>query len=266
MIGIYKIENLINGKVYIGKSINIEDRWKKHHYKPFYPQGNQYNSAIYRAIRKYGLDYFSFEILEECNQNELDEKEIYWIAKYDAHNKEKGYNLTDGGEGMSGAEVKLTKEQILEIYELLNNTQLSQVEIGERFGVSQYYISLLNRGINKPQEGYTYPIRPLYYLQKQQKGKGKNGGSICPICGGNKDKDAKVCLNCYKKQRKENKEGKYQVSREELKQLIRTKPFTQLGKMFGVSDNAVRKWCDGYGLPRKKTDINNYTDEEWELI
>jgi uncharacterized protein YjcR len=41
-------------------------------------------------------------------------------------------------------------------------------------------------------------------------------------------------------------------NRDELKQLIRTLPFTKIGKMFGVSDNAIRKWCNAYNLPRKK--------------
>lgn len=56
------------------------------------------------------------------------------------------------------------------------------------------------------------------------------------------------------------------VSRDELKQLIRTTPFLQIGKKFGVSDNAIRKWCDKYNLPRRSTDIKKYTDKEWEQI
>ena len=56
------------------------------------------------------------------------------------------------------------------------------------------------------------------------------------------------------------------IEREELKHLIRSKPFTQIGKDFGVSDNAVRKWCDKYNLPRRVIDIKKYTDEEWENI
>ena len=56
------------------------------------------------------------------------------------------------------------------------------------------------------------------------------------------------------------------VSREDLKKLIRTQPFTKLGEMFGVSDNAIRKWCIKYNLPKTKSDIQKYTDEEWELI
>jgi hypothetical protein len=51
-----------------------------------------------------------------------------------------------------------------------------------------------------------------------------------------------------------------------LKKLIRTKPFTQIGKQFNVSDNAIRKWCVSENLPTKKTEINKYSDEDWLLI
>ena len=53
---------------------------------------------------------------------------------------------------------------------------------------------------------------------------------------------------------------------EELKDLIRIKPFTKIGEQYQVSDNAIRKWCDKYNLPRKATEIKKYSDEEWELI
>ena len=56
------------------------------------------------------------------------------------------------------------------------------------------------------------------------------------------------------------------ITREELKNLIRTTSFLQIGKQFNVSDNAIRKWCDKFNLPRKKTEINSYSNEEWELI
>lgn len=55
-------------------------------------------------------------------------------------------------------------------------------------------------------------------------------------------------------------------NRKELKKLIRTKSFLEIGRMFNVSDNAIRKWCDAEKLPRKKTEIKQYTDEEWEKI
>jgi hypothetical protein len=55
-------------------------------------------------------------------------------------------------------------------------------------------------------------------------------------------------------------------SREELKKLIREKPFTHIAKDFSVSDNAVKKWCLTYGLPSKKKDINAFSNEDWENI
>ena len=66
-------------------------------------------------------------------------------------------------------------------------------------------------------------------------------------------------MECQAKQRITDKP----VTREELKELIRTKPFTKIGEMYGVSDNAIRKWCVRYELPTKKKDINAYSDEEW---
>ena len=54
--------------------------------------------------------------------------------------------------------------------------------------------------------------------------------------------------------------------REELKKLIREMPFTKIAELYGCSDNAVRKWCDKENLPRKKADIEQYTDEQWSKI
>lgn len=56
------------------------------------------------------------------------------------------------------------------------------------------------------------------------------------------------------------------ISRDELKQLIRNTPFVQIGARYGVSDNAVRKWCDAYNLPRRTRDIKALSDEEWNNI
>lgn len=55
-------------------------------------------------------------------------------------------------------------------------------------------------------------------------------------------------------------------SREELKKLIRSLSFTKIAEQYKVSDNAIRKWCDGYELPRKKKEINKYSDNEWVNI
>ena len=56
------------------------------------------------------------------------------------------------------------------------------------------------------------------------------------------------------------------ISKEELKQLIRTQSFCEVGRRYGVSDNAIRKWCKSYQLPSTKKDIKAYSDEEWEKL
>lgn len=92
---------------------------------------------------------------------------------------------------------------------------------------------------------------------------------ICKICGKLISDHATLCEECYHKSTK----GVFTipleemvVTREELKQLIRTTPFTRIGQQFGVSDNAIRKWCDKFNLPRKPSEIKQYTNEEWEKI
>lgn len=56
------------------------------------------------------------------------------------------------------------------------------------------------------------------------------------------------------------------ITREELKEKIRTFSFVAIGEEYGVTDNAIRKWCKKYNLPFKKTEIDKYTDEEWKLL
>ena len=53
------------------------------------------------------------------------------------------------------------------------------------------------------------------------------------------------------------------ISREDLKFLIRVEPFTHIAERYGVTDNAVRKWCDKYSLPRHSREIKRISDEDW---
>jgi group I intron endonuclease len=102
MIGIYKIENLINGKVYIGQSINTSARWLAHKEVLSIPShAYELKKPLYKDMNKYGIDNFKFEIIEECDKEKLNEREIYWIKKYNSYyfdDNSNGYNLTRGGE------------------------------------------------------------------------------------------------------------------------------------------------------------------------
>jgi len=98
---IYKITNLVNGKIYIGQTIRKLNRRisdYKSSIKTFKDKQKTKNCRIYLALSKYKIDNFNFEIIDYAdNENTLNEKEIYWIKFYDSTNKEKGYNLTSGG-------------------------------------------------------------------------------------------------------------------------------------------------------------------------
>lgn len=100
--GIYKITNTINGKTYIGQSSNIEERWKKHKY------AND-DFAIHKAMRKYGIENFTFSIVEECATEELNNREIYWINYYNS--LEDGYNMIPGGSNGAGYAKGIPVEQ-----------------------------------------------------------------------------------------------------------------------------------------------------------
>ena len=91
MVGIYKITNP-KGKVYIGYSKDIENRFK--YYKRLNCKGQR---KLYNSLKKYGPDNHIFEIVEECNLVDLNLKEIYWIEIFNSI--EGGLNLTSGGEG-----------------------------------------------------------------------------------------------------------------------------------------------------------------------
>lgn len=85
----------------------------------------------------------------------------------------------------------------------------------------------------------------------------------CIDCGKEISHGAERCPECAGKARRI---ATKEITREELKNLIRTQSFVKIGEYYGMSDNAIRKWCDKFKLPRTKTEIQNYTDKEWELI
>lgn len=122
MIGIYKITNKINGKIYIGQSRYIERRFTEHkrHYKC---ESHRKKIALYKAMWKYGVENFIFEILEETSVDVLDEREKYYIDFYKSNHKDMGYNLTEGGEhgpiycGETNKNAKLTEDIVFQIRE-----------------------------------------------------------------------------------------------------------------------------------------------------
>lgn len=90
--GIYRITDLITNQCYIGQSVNISQRFKDH-----IKAGlgiNNTNNKLYSAMLKDGVWNFSFELLEECSRDYLNEKEKYWIEMYNS--SELGLNSNKG--------------------------------------------------------------------------------------------------------------------------------------------------------------------------
>ena len=92
MIGIYKITNKINNLSYIGQSTQIEQRFREH--KKSYNWYREKNKKLYKDILEYGIDNFSFEILEECSIEELNDQDQYYIKYYNTYPNQ--YTMTPG--------------------------------------------------------------------------------------------------------------------------------------------------------------------------
>ena len=255
-VGIYKIINLINNKVYIGQSRCIKKRWKNHKITYHNSNSKAYNYPLYRAMRKYGIENFQFEIIENCSIEELNDREKYWISYYHSNNNDYGYNQDDGG--YASHPLKLNKIQVDEIIEALLHTEISQNDLAQKYQVDQSLISCINNGKNWARDDLQYPLREKEACFK----KIKNPDIYCIDCGTKISFGSTRCNKCNGlKNRKVNR-----PDREELKQLIKTLPFTKIGEMFGVTDNAIGKWCKKENLPYRKIDIEHYTEEDWKNI
>lgn len=92
MTGIYKITNLKNNKVYIGSSTDIQRRWWKHQSE--LRLGRHPSYKLQTAYNKFGVESFSYSVLEECSEDVLLSREIYWIEQYDSIKN--GYNCLKG--------------------------------------------------------------------------------------------------------------------------------------------------------------------------
>lgn len=245
-IGIYKIENLLNHKIYIGQSIHIETRWAEH-CRP------SAHSLIGQAIQKYGKENFSFQILEETSDlSKLNNLEAKYIADFDSV-VPKGYNIVISDDQQHHQFNKYSQDAFREIILDIKESALTFNEIALKYGLDVSMIYYLNRGDYHTLPNEIYPLRPVKDFSKRS--------VHCIDCGIEISKGATRCVKCYNLYRQRN-----YPAREDLKNLIRTTPFTKIGKMFNVSDNAVRKWCKAEGLPSKSAEIKKYTDQEWEQI
>ena len=140
---IYKITNKINGKSYIGQTIqNVKERFYQH--CAIKCSQEVLNMAIHRAINKYGKSNFTLEVIEEVESTNLNDREKYWIRYYDSYNN--GYNSTEGGQDG----VKLFKNLNIEYVIKEYNSGKSLREVGKLFNVDKQTIKdlLVRNNIN----------------------------------------------------------------------------------------------------------------------
>ena len=128
---IYSITNKINGKQYVGLTTKtVKHRWSIHQRSI-----DLLDCALHRAMRKYGLDNFSVETIEKVNGGRelLCEREVYWIDKLQTFSGNGGgYNMTLGGEGMSGYEhTDETRRKISESRKGITHDEETKRKIGE---------------------------------------------------------------------------------------------------------------------------------------
>ena len=136
IIGIYKITSPSH-RIYIGQSINIEQRWEKYNYLNCKSQ-----PSIYNSLKKYGPQNHTFEIIEECKVEELDKKETYWGEHYNVlSNKHLNNRLGKGRGSVSESTKKLMSK---------NSKGISR-------GKGLKFTKTHKENISKSKKGCTYP-------------------------------------------------------------------------------------------------------------
>lgn len=255
LMGIYSIENLITHDKYIGQSVNIIRRWNNHKSNAFNKKNKDYNKPLYKDMRSYGLLNFKLDIIEKIiNPDLLRTRENYWINLL----KPK-YNLTQGIDYQVIIE-KLTVKEAQEIQSILIKDVdgcITYKLLAEKYHVSRDTIQAINAGRIWKDNNLNYPLHiskyDFFHKDKQI--------AYCMFCGKRlfKDDTDDVCKNCYDLIISK-------TPRQELKQKIRNQSFLSIGREYGITERAIRKWCKKYSLPYKKQEIKGYTNEEWENI
>ncbi len=171
---IYKITNLKNQKVYIGQTNNFYARMRNHKSCAFNPKAREYELHLYYAIRKYGWENFSKEIIENISDEEsqeyVDERERFYISFYDSTNRDKGYNV-DLGRQNGAKKQKLTFEQKVSLSKIFILEEIKDIqqmlidgkpliEIREKYypRLTDSLLTNINMGLNFKREDLIYPL------------------------------------------------------------------------------------------------------------
>ena len=165
---LYKITNLINGKIYIGQSVHPQRRWIEHCNKA---NTKTDNYPIHLAIAKYGKENFSFEIIEWTEN--FDKREIELIKQYNSLCPN-GYNLARGGNSLAlcgelHPRNTVSNEVLIKVIKELQLNNLSDREIAKEYNLTDKVVADINHGYSHRQENIHYPIREKRGKQKLTK-------------------------------------------------------------------------------------------------
>lgn len=272
---IYKYTNKITGKHYIGQTNNLQKRYNGHKSEAFNPKASGYNLPFHCAIRKYGMENFSYDILEEIEDGEsqefIDDREIYFISFYHSLVSENGYNLTTGGDGCPKPpltyEEKLersklfTGEEIKDIQQrLLNDEEYDDIEKIYSPKLKRSFLVNINTGVNFYNPNFTYPLKKnaksrfsqkeiraikdkikagIKYADIQKEYNIKSAGFLSMVNTGKyfySDEDTYPL--CDKESRKKANEG---WVKEIIKDILETNlPLNQIAKKWGKGYSTVR--------------------------
>lgn len=145
MIGIYGIICNKNKRAYIGQSIDVVTRVRKH--KEMLRRNVHHSYLLQRSWDKYGEDNFSFALLDLCDENELTEREEFWVSYFDSLNHERGFNIINPNMSLKGEDhylSVLTEGQVIEMLGLMHT--VSNKTLASKYGVSESIISNIRCG------------------------------------------------------------------------------------------------------------------------
>lgn len=228
MCCIYKITNTINGKVYIGQTINARVRLNGHRSATTNKSKSNkcYDYHLYRSIRKYGEGNFTFEVVKECKREELNRWELYYIREYNTLERSRGYNRV-GSIDTNLKGLNVVTENQLDLVRELKESKVLKKDLEIKYGLNRQSINDINRGERYYIDGENYPLRKLTEtsIKKLLKVKEdevfsygfketKHGLEVCPeyICNKckvvNRNNECKECKQKeYLKKREEKGKG-----------------------------------------------------------
>jgi len=227
--GVYKIVNIVNNKVYVGSSCDINRRWKEHIFR--LKKNKHHSVKLQNSFNKYGVDVFIFEVIEECEKNQLIIKEQYWIDSLNSCNH--GYNhktksgITLGFLGKKHSEYfKIKKSE-----EMLDNKFALGLKHSEEY---KLYMKSINTGVNNPNYGKKQSLecikKRLETVKKNNSFKGEN-----------------------------NPNFKFTINYEDLKNLflIENKTLKEIAKIYNCSVGTITNNLRKYNLNKPKSNKYN---------